>query len=175
MGDVMIRTRTILAYSLSATLLLSTSGIANALNCGANAGPAGTWHLFVMQGATPDIKSTTVTVKNASNANQTIKVFQNIAAPFKNTTARVIKCVLTVQATGNILSSPCTSYGVNGAVDSTNVTGNLTLSSCNLSGTINIPGDTAVTIVGGHINGVNGAGIATQGPKQVLHFSLIKN
>jgi len=173
MGDVMIRSRTILAYSLSATLLLSTSGIASALCASDN--PAGTWHFFAMQGATPDIKATTVTVKNSTNANQQIKVFQNIAAPFTNTTARAIKCVLTIQASGNILSSPCTSYGVNGGVDSVNVTGNLTLSSCNLSGTINIPSDTAVTIQGGHINGVNGAGIATQGAKKVLSFTLIRN
>jgi|tagenome__1003787_1003787.scaffolds.fasta_scaffold20931437_3 hypothetical protein len=170
----MIRARTILAYSLSATLLLSTSGIANAA-CGASAGPVGTWHFFAMQGATPDIKSITATVKNGSNANQQIKVFQNIATPYTNTTARAIKCVLNIQASGNILSSPCTSYGVNGGVDSTNVTGSLTLSSCNLSGTINIPGDTSVTIQGGHINGVSGAGIATQGAKKVLSFTLIKN
>jgi hypothetical protein len=171
----MIRSRTILAYSLNATLLLSTSGIANAA-CGASVGPAGTWYFFAMQGATPDIKSTTATVRNSAGTGQTqLKVFQNIATPYTNTTARAIKCVLNIQASGNILSSPCTSYGVNGGVDSTNVTGSLTLSSCNLSGTINIPGDTAVTIQGGHINGVNGAGIATQGAKKVLSFTLIKN
>jgi hypothetical protein len=32
-----------------------------------------------------------------------------------------------------------------------------------------------VTIQGGHINGVMGAGIATQGAKQVLSFTLVKN
>ena len=129
-----------------------------------------------MQGATPDIKATTATVRNSADTGSTqLKVFQNIATPFTNTTARAIKCVLSIQASGNILSSPCTSYGVNGGVDSVNVTGNLTLSSCNLSGTINIPSDTAVTIQGGHINGVNGAGIATQGAKKVLSFTLIRN
>jgi len=171
----MIRSRTILAYSLSATFLLSTSGIANAL-CASN-NPAGIWHFFSMQGSTPDIKSTTVTVKNASNVNQQIKVFQNIAQPYSNSTAIVIKCVLTVSAGGAIAStSPCTSYGVSGNTQSTTVGGTLTLTSCNLSGTINVVGDpTPVTIVGGHINGNSGAGIATQGTKQVHSFTLIKN
>jgi hypothetical protein len=66
----MIRTRTILACSLSTTLLLSTSGIANALNCGASAGPAGIWHIFLMQGKTPDIKSTPATVRIHPTADQ---------------------------------------------------------------------------------------------------------
>jgi hypothetical protein len=170
----MIRTRTILAYSLSAALLLSTSGIANAL-CASN-NPQGIWHFFDMQGTTPDIKSTSVTVKNGSNANQLIQVFQNVS-PYKNNTSHAIKCVLTVNAAGTIAStSPCDSYGVSGPAQHTTVSGNLTLSSCNLTGTINVAGDPIpVSIVGGHINGNSGAGIATQGAKQVHHFTLIKN
>jgi hypothetical protein len=107
----------------------------------------------------------------------TINVFQGPNS-FNNSTSRVIKCVLTVNAAGTIANtSPCSSFGVTGGgAQNTTVSGNLTLSSCNLSGTINVAGDaTPVTIVGGHINGASGAGIATQGAKQVLSFTLVKN
>jgi hypothetical protein len=151
LGDVMIRTRTIWAYSLSAALLLSTSGIANALCASDN--PAGTWHIFLTQGRTPDIKSTAVTVRNSSNSGPvTIYTFPSVNA-FNNNTSRVIKCVLTVNAAGTIAgSSPCSSYGVTGGgAHNTTVGGILALSSCNLTGTINVAGDpTPVSIVGGH-------------------------
>ncbi|HET7679190.1 MAG TPA: hypothetical protein VFK79_03535 [Xanthobacteraceae bacterium] len=163
--------RKILTCSLSATLaLLATSGGANAA-CAL----AGTWHFYAMLGTTPDIKSTLVNVGNSTNNGATtIRVFPSAGVPYKNDTSRALKCVLTVQANGNF-AGPCTSYGVAGSPQNVNVSGNLALSACNLTGTVNVPGNPPVTIQGGHINGVSGAGIATQGSKQVLHFSLVKN
>jgi hypothetical protein len=171
----MIRARTILAYSLSATLLLSTSGIANA-TCAIG----GTWHFFSMQGATPDIKSVTTVVGNTTNNGPvSVKGFPLAGQAFQNNTANVIKCRLTVSAGGVITNtSPCSSYGVTGGgPHTTTVGGTLTLSpTCDLTGTINVAADpTPVIIQGGHINGNSGAGIATQGTKQVHSFTLIKN
>jgi hypothetical protein len=175
MGDVMIRSRIILAYSLSATLLLSTSGIANA-TCALG----GTWHFFSMQGSTPDIKTATTGVRNSADTGTVnVKGFPLAGQAFQNNTANIIKCRLAVSAGGVITNtSPCSSYGVTGGgVHTTTVGGTLTLSpTCDLTGTINVAGDpTPVSIVGGHINGVSGAGIATQGTKQVHHFTLVKN
>jgi len=167
----MIRKRKIFAYSLSATLLLSSSGIANAA-CTL----AGTWHFFALQGSTPDIKSFTTTVRNSTNTGTVnVKAFPLAGSAFKNDTSRVIKCVLTVAVDGSF-TGPCSSFGVAGASNNPTVSGNLAQSSCNLTGTINVQGDpTPVTIRGGHISGGSGAGIMTQGTKQVLHFSLIRN
>ena len=170
----MIRKRSALVYALSATLAMLSIMESARAGCNAN-NPAGTWHLMGMQAATPDIKSTTVTVKDGSNLNTQIKVFQNVANPYDNTTAGVFKCVLTVNGAGDIQASPCIAYSVDGTLNLSTVTGNLELTSCNLSGKIKAPGDTAVTIREGHINGTSGAGIATQGPKRVLYFTLIKN
>jgi hypothetical protein len=167
----MIRKRKILAYSLSGTLLLSTSGIANAA-CALS----GTWHFFAMMGSTPDIQSFTTTVRNSTNTGTVnVKGFPLAGAAFKNDTSRVIKCVLTVAANGSF-TGPCDSYGAAGAFTNPPVSGNLALSSCDLTGTINVQGDpTPVKIRGGHINGVSGAGMATQGSKRVLSFTLVKN
>jgi hypothetical protein len=86
----------------------------------------------------------------------------------------VNKCVLTMAADGNFTGN-CNSFGVVGAPEGGSVTGQLVLSGCNFTGTINVGDPTPITIQGGHINGVSGAGIATQGAKQVLSFTLIKN
>jgi hypothetical protein len=176
LGDVMIRKRTALVYALCATLLLSTSGVANA-TCGANA--AGKWHFFALQGQSPSIQVTTTTVRNsAGTGTVNVRSFPLTSEPFQNDTERAIKCVLTVAATGNFSNAPCTSYGVTGgAPQNVNVSGHLTLTSpaWNLGGTITIPGDPPVVIQGGHVNGVSGSGIGTQGTKRVFHFSLVKN
>lgn len=178
----MIRKRKILAYSLCAILgLLSTSIAANA-TCAAS--PAGKWHFFAMQGQTPDIHSVNAIVKNGSNQNTTIKVFPNTGEAFQNNTSNVIKCTLTVNGSGNFTNSPCSYFAVTQEKSGTAVvSGNIALSpqstdfsSCNLTGTINVADElTPVTIQGGHINGSSGAGIATQGTKQVLYFTLVKN
>jgi len=157
-----------------AAVLVATTGGAKAA-CNAN-NPTGKWHVFLMEGSPPNIKSTTATVGNTTNNGSVqLKVFQNIPRPFENGTAHAIKCVLTIAANGNFSNAPCTTYRVTGAPNSANVSGNITLSACNISGTINVPGDTAVTIQGGHINGNIGAGIATQGAKSVLSFTMVKD
>jgi hypothetical protein len=90
----------------------------------------------------------------------------------------VIRCVLNIAANGNF-TAPCTVYEAGqGTPMSTNVSGKFTLNSaCDLTGTLNIPGDSQVKIGFGHVNGNAGAGTATQGAGgalEVLHFTLIK-
>lgn len=157
---------------LAGVAMLAMLGAANA------ACPlAGTWHFMAFQGSTPDIRSTTATVRNsAGNGPVNIKVFPNTGAAFKNDTSRIIKCTVTLAANGTFTKDPCSSFGVAGSPNNPTVSGQITATGCNLGGTVNVQGDpTPVTIQGGHINGNSGAGIATQGPEQVLYFTLIKN
>lgn len=162
---------------ITRALLAGVAMLAMAQSAQAACALAGTWHLMAIQGTSPDIKSTTATVRNsADNGSVSVKVFPNAGAAFKNDTARILKCKLVIAANGSFSNDPCSSFGVGGSPNNTTVSGNLTLSSCDLGGTINVQGDpTPVTIKGGHINGVSGAFVATQGAKQVLHFTLIKN
>jgi hypothetical protein len=135
------------------------------------------WHFFAIADREPAINTVIAHVKssNAAGTPLDIRVFPPAGVTFANDSAKVIKCVLTIAANGNFSNAPCTSVGVKGGTHTVNVSGHVALSACNLSGTITIPGDTLVTIQGGHINGVMGAGIATQGAKQVLSFTLVKN
>lgn len=92
--------------------------------------------------------------------------------------AHAIACVLDLPANGMFSGAPCTSYqsGANGN-NMVDVSGDLMLSGCDLSGSISIPGDSDVIIRSGHVNGNIGAGIATQGTgnkTQVVHFTLVK-
>jgi hypothetical protein len=164
--------QTILVYSLCATLaLLSTSGAASA------ACPiAGTWHLFAMQGTTPAIKSAIAQVKNGANQTTNIRVFPKTGSPFNNETATVIKCVLAIKANGNF-TGPCSAYTANVANPVTpNVSGKLTMSACNFTGTLNVQGDpTPLLFKAGHINDKSGSAIGTQGNDSVFHFTLVKN
>jgi hypothetical protein len=174
--------RKALTYSVCAAVLCSAASGANAA-CTWGGAASNKWYLYLMQGATPAIKSTTVTVKNGSNVNQQIKVFQNIATPFENETTTVIKCLLTVSSTGVVSASPCNAWIVGGATHGASISGKLnstgattaSATACDFTGTLNVVGDpTAVTIRAGHVIGTNGAGVATQGPSQAFHFSLVK-
>jgi hypothetical protein len=139
---------------------------------------AGTWHFSAMQSNTPAIRSVAAQVRNATGtSSMTIKVFPDTGSPFNNETATAIQCKLTVAANGDF-DGACTGYTANVTnPESPTVSGKFTkTAACNITGTVNVQGDpTPVTIRGGHINGVFGAGIATQGKGQVFHFTLIKN
>ncbi|HVZ52886.1 MAG TPA: hypothetical protein VG986_13025 [Pseudolabrys sp.] len=160
------------------SLLLAGLGLL-AASAGANAtcatSLAGTWYFFDTQGESPNIqtKMTSVVVGPALTNKATIESFSftKNSQGYTNGTARVIKCVLTVKATG-AFTAPCSSYQ-NGQSESVNVSGQITMSACDFTGTITIPGDTTVTIQGGHVNGNVGAGIATQGAT-VHQFTLVK-
>jgi hypothetical protein len=171
----MLGNRKYLAYAFFTAL-----GLAPALNgaqaaCGTSL--AGVWYFFDMQGSSPGITTNVKSVVKGPALSNTVNIetftFSNHSTGYSNVTARVIKCTLTVAANGGF-TAPCISYGVDGGVDSTTASGTLTVATCDLSGAINVAGDpTAVTIVGGHVNGNNGAGIAVQGP-QVHHFTIVK-
>jgi hypothetical protein len=174
----MIRQRKLLAYSLCAAFGLIAASTANAAVCTA-ASAAGTWHFFAMQGTSPGIETKTqsVVVGPTLGSKANITVFSNTAS-YKNQTSRVIKCKIVVTNTGNFTDDPCTTYGVTpGSNKAASVSGKLTVTpACDFTGTINVAGDDEpVKIVGGHANGNNASGIATQGNNQVLYFTLIKN
>ncbi len=165
--------RKFFAYSLCATLgVLSASEGANA-TCGTNL--AGTWYLFALEAKSPSIQVTGQSVVTHVNPTSSTVIYPfKSASAFHNGTAHAIKCKVTVKSTG-AFTAPCTSFGVvSHDGGNVNVSGNITVSACNLSGTINIPGDTPVTIQGGYVNGNNAAGIGTQGADSVLYFTLIK-
>ena len=166
-------------YNLVFTILGAFAAFLPASNanatCAANA--AGTWNFFALADREPAINSVIANVRNASgNGPIAIRVLPSGGVTFVKDSAKVIKCVLTISADGSFSSAPCTSYGDQGGSKSMSVGGNLTFASptCDLSGTVSIPGENAVTIRGGHVNGAIGAGIATQG-KQVLSFTLVEN
>ena len=150
---------------------LAATGGANA----ACAALAGTWYFYDMQGKSPNIRTefTSVVVGPQLSNKQTVEgfTFTKSDEGFNNNTTGVIKCTMSVKANGTF-TAPCTSYNVGGTFSGT-VSGTLTLSACDFSGTINIPGDTSVTIQGGHVNGNVGAGIATQGAA-FHHFTIVK-
>src|SRR5688500_3229276 len=78
----------------------------------------------------------------------------------------VIRCVATFASNGSgNFSAPCRIFesGV-GTQMSQNVTGTITVSAtCDLTGSVTVPGDPTVILRYGHINGNHGSGIATQG------------
>jgi hypothetical protein len=152
----------------------AASGTAHA-TCTAT--PAGTWHFFALADRESAINTVIANARNSADTGSvSLRVFPPAGVSFAKDSAKVLKCVLTIAANGSFSNAPCTSYGDQGSVNNTTVSGTVTFSSpsCNLGGTVNIPSDTAVTIRGGHVNGVMGAGIATQG-KQVLSFTLVRN
>jgi hypothetical protein len=146
---------------------------------GANAACAlaGVWHFYDMQTSSPNISTnfTSVVVgPNLSNKkNLETFNFTNSSKGYDNNTVRLIQCKMAVKASGKF-TAPCTSYGVNGT-ETVSVTGTLALNgTCDLSGTIVVAGDPVnVTIQGAHINGIFGAGVATQGG-EFHNFSLVK-
>jgi hypothetical protein len=163
---------TLVSMFAGAFTVFAAIGNANA-TCTTNA--AGVWHFFALADREPAINTVIANVRNsADNGTAQVRVFPSAGVTFAKDSAKVIKCVLTIATNGTFSNAPCTSYGDQGSVNSTTVSGTLTFSSCNISGTVNIPSDTAVTIRGGHVNGVMAAGIATQG-KQVLSFTLVRN
>jgi hypothetical protein len=95
-----------------------------------------------------------------------------------NTGADAIRCVATFAAAGNF-TAPCTSYSSGStAAESVNVSGKLTLTAaCDFTGSITVPGNKAVSIKFGHVNGNAGSGIGIQGTgatTRVLHFTLVR-
>lgn len=169
----MIRYWKCLGFALAASLGLSLTPT------GANAACplAGIWYFYDMQGISPGIvtnmKSVVVGPALNNKANIESFTFSNSNTGYKNDTSRAIMCTMTVKANGTF-TAPCVSYGVTGNVQSVNVSGTLALSAtCDLTGTITIPSDTAVTIRGGHVNGTMGSGIATQGTN-VHHFTVVR-
>ncbi len=136
----------------------------------------GTWYFYDMEGQSPNIqtKYSNVVVGPALNNKQQIESFSftKTNKGYDNNTSTVIKCVLTVKAGGN-MTAPCTAY-MPDKTQNTTISGKLTLSACNLAGTINVNGDpTPVVIQGAHLNGNIGAGIATQGT--AFHqFTLVR-
>jgi hypothetical protein len=92
--------------------------------------------------------------------------------------ASVIRCVVTFGASG-AFTAPCKVFSVGNSTQmSTNTHGTMTLSACDLTGSITIPGgDPKVIVKYGHVNGNVGSGVAIQGTgasTQVLHFDLVK-
>ena len=157
---------------IGAIAAFAATGNANA-TCAATA--EGVWHFFALADREPAISTVVANVRNsADNGTAQVRVFPPAGVTFAKDSAKVLKCVLTIAANGSFSNAPCTSYGDQGSMNNTTVSGTLTISSCNLSGTIHIPSDTTVTIRGGHVNDVMAAGIATQG-KQVLSFTLVQN
>jgi hypothetical protein len=82
----------------------------------------------------------------------------------------VVQCTIAVAANGDI-SGPCKKYKATEPLTITSVraAGNLQLSACALSGTIN-----GNTIHGGQLNGNTGAGIGTTNKGYVFLFNLVK-
>lgn len=162
---------------LSSFVLIGLALVAATGGANAACALAGTWYFYDMQAQSPNIQTnmTSVVVGPSITNKKNLETFTftKSSTGYQNGTARVIQCTLKVQSNGKF-SAPCTSYGDTGQIDSTTVSGTLSLSACNLSGTINVAGDpTPVTIKGGHMNGVMGAGIATQGAT-VHQFTLVK-
>ena len=170
----MTRNRKFFAYPLYVTLgLLPALASANAA-CAL----AGTWQFFGMEGSSPSIRDVATQVGSSNNkASVQINSFPLTGKPYRNNTSNVIECTLTVASNGNF-TGPCTSFGV---VANSNgpgtVSGKFTLSSCNLTGTINVAGEPpAIAIQRGRINSnsTGGSGIATKGTGDVLYFTLVK-
>src|SRR6185312_183435 len=97
-----------------------------------------------------------------------------------NTKSNSITCTLVMNASGVFSNAACKSYhSQGGAPNSTHASGHLTISACNITGTITIQGDpTVITIQGGRMGATTatigtGAFITTQG-KSVGHFTLVK-
>jgi hypothetical protein len=91
----------------------------------------------------------------------------------------VIRCIANFGSNGNF-SAPCKIFEPgSGTPMSPTVTGTVTVSAtCDLTGSVTVPGDATVILRYGHINGTQGSGIATQGANanlRTLHFSLVKH
>jgi hypothetical protein len=158
-----------------------TIGATTAGASAACANIAGTWHFFAMQGSTPNIKSTTTTVRNGAGTPVSIRVFPPTGTPFDNSTSTSIKCKFTITAAGGI-SGPCTAYGVS-ASDGGNVSlsGSATLNGCEITGgMLNTGEPTKVTLLGGYIKMTSStagtaSGVMRQGADQVFLFNMIKH
>lgn len=170
----MIRGHKFLACTMSSLLGLCST----AIDANAACPLAGNWHFFALEAGSPGIATTTESVSTGGppgSINIETFSFNNSNPGYTNSIASVINCTLAVQGNGSFSGAPCTSYGVTNGAQSTTVSGQLSESSCNFTGTITIPNDTAVSIVSGYINGNSGSGIATQGSSQVLYFTLMKS
>lgn len=137
---------------------------------------AGTWYFYDMQASSPAISTvnTSVVVNTNPLTKKNLESFKftNTNKGYDNYTTSVIKCTMTVKASG-AFTAPCVGYAPDGT-NNANISGTLSLSACDLSGTINVAGDPVPVIIqGGHINGNVGAGIATQGT-QFHHFTIVK-
>jgi hypothetical protein len=128
-------------------------------------------------GMLPFAQSAFATCTNAL-AGGTIWHFDGVEAGVDAGGASVIRCVVTFGASG-AFTAPCRVFNVgNSTPHAKNTHGTMSLSDCDLTGSITIPGgDPKVIIKYGHINGNIGSGIAIQGTgtsTQVVHFNLVK-
>lgn len=136
---------------------------------------SGTWYIYDTEGTSPAIS--TVNQQVVINSNNNVKNIPIFApsSPFNNNTAGALGCTLTVKSNGATTAS-CLMYtsGKNLTGKTTTGTGTLSLSACNLSGSITMKNDpTPITIHGGHLNGNMGGGIATHG-NQVNAFVIVR-
>jgi hypothetical protein len=165
--------------ALAHVLFTATAGALTVSSALAACPMSGQWHLFIMQGNTPGVRTQLYNVGDATNTGAVGVIgFPTSGAPFDNATANVIKCrILNMNANGQFTNALCTSYGVV-AGDGGNVfvSGRvITNLACQITGgTINVPEDLTVTLLGGYINGAYGAGIGRQGGRTVLSFNMIK-
>ena len=140
---------------------------------------AGWWNVFLMQSETPKIRTQLYNVGQADNSGAVSVIgFPPTGAPFNNATAVAIKCRLNLSNAGAFTAGPCTSYGVvAGDGGNVNISGQFAVTGCRITGgTITVPGDPAVSILGGYVNPAlkNGAGIARQGAGSVFLFNMVK-
>lgn len=145
----------------------------------------GTWHVFLMQSQTPNIKSVLVGVRNQADTGTTfIKGFPpNDKFPYDNHTALAIQCKLVLDGAGRFSDNKCSVRGVapgdNGqaTVGGRVIFGTADDAPCMITGgTLTVSGDpTNVVFIGGYVNGNHGAGIARQGTGSVFLFNMIKH
>jgi len=173
--------RKALAYALAFTAAFAATMTSASAACSV----AGTWHVFLMQGQSPSIKMATVGVGAVDNNGATfVRVFPvlpNNGQPFDNHTALAIQCKLTLSTIGEFAGDKCDIRGVApGDNARRTVNGRLVFGSgteiCSITGgTINVSGDPdGVVIIGGHVNGNNGAGVARQRSNSVFLFNMVK-
>jgi hypothetical protein len=142
--SAMTGNRKFLAYALSTAFGL----VAAVSSANAACVPTGNWSL------------TGITVSSPTNT---------------NTKSNSISCTVIMNASGVFSNAACKSYhSQGGAPSTTTASGHLTISACNITGTITVAGDpTPITIQAGRIFGTSAAFITTQG-KSVGHFTLIR-
>ncbi len=166
------------AYALIATAVSAASITSASAACAI----AGTWHVFLLQSQTPDIRTEQKTVKAHPTGTTSITVFASTGDQFDNHTAVAMQCKLVLTSTGRFTADKCDTHGiVPGDGGQATVSGRLifgasSTSACPITGgTINVVEDpTPVDILGGYVNGDTGAGIARQGPGSVFLFNIVK-